>query len=70
MGAPHGRDEADERQYEIYRRMTPAQRARVAADLYWSARRLKAAYLRALHPGWSDAEVEAAVKEAFLNART
>jgi hypothetical protein len=69
MGGPEAHDEADERQYAIYRRMSPAERARVAADLYYSARRFKGAYLRTLHPDWSEGEILAAVKEAFLHAR-
>ncbi len=70
MGAPDGPDAADERQYAIYRRLTPAERARIAADLYWSARRLKAAALRAQHPDWSEAAIAEAVRQAFLHART
>jgi hypothetical protein len=51
---------------EIIGRMTPEQKLRAAERLYWSARALKAGALRALHPEWSDAQVEAAVREAFL----
>ncbi len=60
----------DDRQIECLQRMTPAQRLHVALRLYVSARRLKAAMLRSLHPDWSDAQVERAVREVFLYARS
>ena len=61
--------DGDEVQFEIFRRMTPAQRWAAAQRLYWSARRLKAAHLRSLHPDWDEEQVQRAVKEAFLNVR-
>lgn len=57
------------RQLEIFRGMTPSERWRAARALYWSARRLKAAYLRKQHPDWSDEQIEQAVKRAFQHAR-
>lgn len=51
------------------RAMTPTEKMAAAARLYWSARRLKAGYLRSLHPEWSDARVEEEVKLAFLYHR-
>ena len=56
-------------QVEILRRMTPIERLRIAERLYWSARRLKAAHLRALHPDWPAERVDNAVKEAFMYVR-
>jgi hypothetical protein len=53
-----------------YRAMTPIERWRQAELLYWTARRLRAARERALHPDWSDAEVEAHVRRVFLRAAT
>jgi hypothetical protein len=50
--------------------MTPAGRLREATRLYWSARRLREAYERQLHPDWSDAQVERRVREVFLRAGT
>lgn len=47
-------------------RLTPEQKLRAAERLYWSARALKAAAFRAWHPEWSEAEVQAAVRDAFL----
>jgi hypothetical protein len=46
--------------------MTGAQKLDAALRLYWSARALKAAAFRAEHPRWTDAEIEAAVRAAFL----
>lgn len=53
-------------QTEIFRRMTPEQKLRAAMRLYWSARELKAAWFRAEHPEWSEAQVAKAVRDAFL----
>ena len=54
----------------ILRRMSGAQKLRVAFALYWSARKLKAAGLRQQHPTWSEAEVQQQVKHIFLHATT
>ena len=54
----------------ILRAMTPAQKLAAAAHLYHSARRLKAAALRAQHPGWSEAQIQDAVRQIFLRARS
>jgi len=50
--------------------MTPEAKLRVAEDLRWAAWRLKEAWLRDLHPDWSDSRVAEAVREIFLHART
>lgn len=55
-----------ERQLEVFRRMSPAQRLNAAARLYWSARELKEAALRAAHQGWTEAQIQQAVRDAFL----
>ena len=65
---PYYADEPDPRQLEIYRKMTPQQRLRVASNLYWSARKLKAAGLRMLHPEWTEEQVARGVRDAFLYA--
>jgi len=57
-------------QIEIFRRMTPERRLQLAERLYWSARRLKAAGLRAQHPDWTEDKVENEVRSIFLHART
>jgi len=37
-------------QIAIFRQMTPERRLSLAEQLYWTARELKAAWLRARHP--------------------
>jgi hypothetical protein len=39
-------------------------------QMYWSARELKAGWIRQQHPDWTEQRVEEAVREAFLNARS
>jgi hypothetical protein len=46
--------------------LTPEQKLHAALRLYWSARELKAAAIRAEHPDWSETEIAAAVRTAFL----
>ena len=48
--------------------MTVEQKIRAALDLYYSARELKAAGLRAMHPGMSKEEIDKKVREIFLYA--
>ena len=57
-------------QIAALRRMTPEERWRAARQLYWSARRLRAAYLRDRHPDWSEEQVEEEVRRVFLHARS
>ena len=57
-------------QKKIYQSMTPAQKLRVALDLYHSARDLKIAALKAQNPNWSEKEIQEKVREIFLYART
>jgi hypothetical protein len=54
----------------MMRSMTPPRRLEIAEQMYWSARRWKAAWLRPLHPEWSEAEIEAEVKRLLINARS
>ena len=56
-------------QNEILRKMTPAKKLQLAMNLYYSAWRLKAAWLRELHKDWSDKQIEQEVKRIFTNAR-
>ncbi len=46
--------------------MAGAQKLRVAFQMYWGARRLKAARLRQQHPDWSEEQVQQRVKEIFM----
>jgi hypothetical protein len=57
-------------QIAILRGMTLRQRWDTACRLYWSARRLKAAFLRDQHPEWSEDAVQAEVRRLFLYARS
>jgi len=52
------------------RRMTGAQKLRTASQLYWGARKIKAARLRQQHPDWSEEQVQQRVKEIFMHAAT
>jgi len=61
---------AREVQIEIFRKMTAEQKLKLSMRLYWSARRLKAAWLRRQHPDWTEEQVQAEVTEIFKNART
>ncbi len=51
---------------KIIQAMSPAQKLRAAEQLYYSARQLKAAALRAQHPDWTDEAIRQAVREFFL----
>ncbi len=62
-------EQATPEQITVFRRMTPEQRWRAARDLYWTARKHKAAFLRSLHPDWTDEEVQAETRRLFANAR-
>jgi hypothetical protein len=42
----------------VLRRLSGKRKLRAAFALYWSARELKAAAIRAQHPDWSPEEVE------------
>ncbi len=56
-------------QTEVLKRLTPEQRYKAGRQLYWTLRRHKRAFLRSLHPDWSDAELDAEVRRVFANAR-
>jgi hypothetical protein len=62
--------EKDDVQIQALRRMTAEQKLQAAMQLYWSARELKAAWIRDQHPDWTNEQVEEAVREVFTNART
>lgn len=57
-------------QFEAFRRMTPERRLALGENLYWSARELKAAWLRVQHPDWSEADIAREITRIFLHART
>ena len=57
-------------QVEIFRAMTGERRLQLAEQLYWSARKLKLAGLRAQHSDWTEEQLNAEVRRVFLHART
>ncbi len=57
-------------QIEIFKKMSPAEKLKLSMRLYWSARRLKASWLRQQHPDWTEEQVQNKVTEIFRNART
>jgi hypothetical protein len=57
-------------QIAIFRQMTPERRLSLAEQLYWTARELKAAWLQARHPEWTEQQVSQEVTQLFLHART
>ena len=63
-------EQATQKQVEILRAMPGERRLRLAERLYWSARKLKSAGLRAQHPDWPEERLSAEVRRIFLDART
>lgn len=57
-------------QFEAFRRMPPGRRLALAEQLYWSARKLKAAWLSAQHSDWSEEQVAREVTRIFSDARS
>jgi hypothetical protein len=57
-------------QKKIYQAMTPEQKVKIVFDLYHSARELKHAFLRELHPDWSENKIQKVIREIFLYARS
>lgn len=53
------------KQQEILRGMSPEDKLRVSQGLRDDAWAFKAAWLRQLHPDWTDAEVQDAVRRLF-----
>ena len=64
------KSEADRVQTEIYRRMTPQQRLEQALRMNRNMRKLMAIGFRDRNPGWTEAEVNRAVADQILYART
>ena len=57
-------------QIAAFRAMSGELRLRLSEQLYWSARKMKAAGLRLQHPNWPQERIEAEVRKIFLHART
>ena len=63
-------EHATPEQLAIFRRMPPARRLAIAEQLYWSARELKAAWLRSQHNDWTEEQISEELRRLFTNART
>ena len=57
-------------QIAALRAMSGEQRLRMAEQLYWTARKMKTAGVRAQHADWTEEQVKEEVRRIFLNART
>jgi len=57
-------------QIAVLRAMSGQERLRLAERLYWSARKMKAAGVRAQHPDWLEERVDDEVRRIFSNARS
>jgi hypothetical protein len=57
-------------QVEGFRRMTPAQKLRMVADLYEAGVRLKVAGLRMTHPDWPPEKLEEEARRSLRHAGT
>jgi hypothetical protein len=55
---------------ERQRQLSGEQKLQTAFAMYWEARRLKAARLRAEHPDWTKEQVEKQTREIFMHAVT
>ena len=62
--------ESNAEHIKILKKMSPQQKLEASLNLYHSARKLKAAWLRQTHTDWSEEQIEQAVMEAFTNARS
>jgi hypothetical protein len=66
---PHVLD-AEKRQHDIFRAMTPGQRWEQFQALRATAWKLKRAGVKSLYPDLSENEIETKVREYFRHART
>ena len=62
--------DAEHRQHEIFRAMTPGQRWEQFLSLRTTAWKLKRAVVKSLHPELPETEIETIVREYFLHARS
>jgi hypothetical protein len=61
-------EQTSEEQFIILRAMPGERRLQLAEEMFWSARRLKAAGIRHQHPDWPEEKVTAEVNRIFLQA--
>lgn len=55
-------------QFAVLRAMSGERRLQLAEEMFWSARKLKAAGVRHQHPDWPEEKVIAEVNRIFLDA--
>ena len=55
-------------QVKIFKAMSPARKLDLAGGFHYAARQLKALGLRSQHPDWTEARINARVREIFLYA--
>jgi hypothetical protein len=63
-------EQSSPEQIRIFQAMPGEQKLRLAEQLYWSARKMKLAGLRAQHPDWTEEQLTSEVRRIFLNARS
>lgn len=51
-------------------RLSGEDRIKAGMQLYWTARKVKAARLRQLHPTWTEEQIDREVRNIFLHAVT
>lgn len=64
------RKKARQIQIELFRNMSAERKLELTMQLYNDARLLKAAAFRKQHPDWTERQIDAAVREVFLHARS
>ena len=57
-------------QIEAYRALSGEKRVQISGQLYWVARKMKAAGLRYQHPDWPEDRIKSEVTRIFLDARS
>jgi hypothetical protein len=57
-------------QFAVLRSISGERRLHLAEELFWSARRMKAAGLRSQHPDWTEEQIVSEVTRIFLHARS
>jgi hypothetical protein len=63
-------EQSSPEQVAVFRGMTGERRLRLAEQLYWSARHIKAVGLRSQHPEWPEQRINEEVRHIFLHARS
>jgi len=63
-------EEINEPEKLRFKNMSAEKKLLLSLDLYYSARNLKKAWLKKIHPEWDEKKLEAEVREIFLYART